>query len=293
MRISKIILENFRCFQKAEIEFHKFHALVGENGSGKTSVLEAINLATSSGMSYLTEQDFNNNDSGNLKIEVFFNEPFLVKIPDGYTSQDIPCQSVVLEAHRREKSSAGRVLSDPFVVEKTVSPLIYTGGFSSTIESLTGNIPDSVKKTDKGYEAPRKSGKAFTFTKQRLSIQNDLVNFPEVFYFDRKREDESKIGFNSLLTKVAKDLNWQYRKNWNQTDIVDKWQIFYENKIVYERAEDIETFTKSFESLLGISSKSDHKASRALSAIDEIAPDKIPQEIKTVIKKIADWGKLA
>ncbi len=208
MKITKVAIENFRCFQKAEIEFQKCHALVGENGSGKTSVLEAINYATSTGMSYLSEQDFNNQDSGALRIEVFFDEPFLIKIPDGYTSQDIPCQSVVLEAHRRDRASPGRVLSEPFVVEKYVVPAIYENGNYASSKNLTGNIPASVKQTDKGYESPRKtSPNKFTFTKQRLGIQNELVNFPEVIYFDRERENEARIGFNTLLNKIAKDLN--------------------------------------------------------------------------------------
>lgn len=37
------MLQNFRCFEQAELAFHpEFNAFVGENGSGKSSVLEAI-----------------------------------------------------------------------------------------------------------------------------------------------------------------------------------------------------------------------------------------------------------
>jgi hypothetical protein len=43
--IKSLHIENFRCFQKLDIkEFGKFNVIVGDNGSGKTSLLEAIFL---------------------------------------------------------------------------------------------------------------------------------------------------------------------------------------------------------------------------------------------------------
>jgi AAA15 family ATPase/GTPase len=201
---------------------------MGVNGTGKTSILEAINLVSSTGMAYLNEQDFNDKDKGDLSIEVFFKEAFLLRVPDGYATQDIPCAGVRLAAHRREKAAGGKAFSEPFVTEKHAIPCIYTSPTQiSGIDKLDGNIPQSINKTAKGYESPRKTGKTFEFTDKRLSLQNDLVNFPDVFYFDRDREEQARVGFNSLLTKVAKDLNWRYRKEWDQAEIKDKWEAFY------------------------------------------------------------------
>lgn len=46
MRIDKIQIENFKNFEKLEVEFEKgVNLFVGSNGSGKTSILEAINVA--------------------------------------------------------------------------------------------------------------------------------------------------------------------------------------------------------------------------------------------------------
>ena len=43
MQVDKIRLKNFRKFEEAAIPFHpKFNLLVGENGSGKTAILEAL-----------------------------------------------------------------------------------------------------------------------------------------------------------------------------------------------------------------------------------------------------------
>ncbi len=46
MRIDKIQIENFKNFEKLEVEFETgVNLFVGSNGSGKTSILEAINVA--------------------------------------------------------------------------------------------------------------------------------------------------------------------------------------------------------------------------------------------------------
>lgn len=48
MRIDRLEVENFRCFEKAEFEFSPhFNLLVGINGSGKTSLLMAVAAAAS------------------------------------------------------------------------------------------------------------------------------------------------------------------------------------------------------------------------------------------------------
>ncbi len=45
MRISKIEIDNFRCFEHLETEFHpRLNVFVGVNGSGKTALLEAMKL---------------------------------------------------------------------------------------------------------------------------------------------------------------------------------------------------------------------------------------------------------
>lgn len=46
MRIDKIRLKNFRCFEDATFPFHpEFNLIVGVNGTGKTSILEALSIA--------------------------------------------------------------------------------------------------------------------------------------------------------------------------------------------------------------------------------------------------------
>ncbi|MEI8572600.1 AAA family ATPase [Methylomonas sp. EFPC1] len=46
MKINKLNLSNFRCFENYEIDFSdRFTLLIGDNGSGKTAVLDALKLA--------------------------------------------------------------------------------------------------------------------------------------------------------------------------------------------------------------------------------------------------------
>lgn len=238
MKISRVKIENFRGHGNTELEFADHHVLVGENGSGKTAVLEAINYATSSYYlaSRLDEQDFNNADTDSIKIRVEFDKPFVVKIPDGYIHQALLAQSVELNAKRREKAAPSKVFSDPFVVSHLCSPITYKdkpeiNGISLPEGVSFNDLPWSVVKTDEGFAIGRKSGTAKDVRRDSVSLANDLIGFPNVFYFDRLRERETKSGFNSLFSKIAKDLNWRYRKGWSQEQAKEKWDAYYESII--------------------------------------------------------------
>ncbi len=55
MRLKKITLKNFRCFEHLEIDLHpRLTVFVGENGAGKTTVLDGIATAISPILTYLS-----------------------------------------------------------------------------------------------------------------------------------------------------------------------------------------------------------------------------------------------
>ena len=55
MRLKKVTLNNFRCFQNLEVELHpRLNVLVGENGAGKTAVLDGIAAGLSRVVRYLS-----------------------------------------------------------------------------------------------------------------------------------------------------------------------------------------------------------------------------------------------
>lgn len=80
MRIDKIRIENFKNFENLEVEFEKgVNLFVGSNGSGKTSILEAINVALG-GFFSLQEQKMQRGiDLSEARIEIVNKEP--IRIP--------------------------------------------------------------------------------------------------------------------------------------------------------------------------------------------------------------------
>jgi predicted ATP-binding protein involved in virulence len=57
MKINKLRLTNFRCFEEYELTFaDRFTLLIGDNGSGKTAVLDALSLAISEFLKGFLEQ---------------------------------------------------------------------------------------------------------------------------------------------------------------------------------------------------------------------------------------------
>ena len=186
--------------------------------------------------SRLDEQDFNSEDMGDINIVVEFDKPFAVKIPDGYQHQLILSTSVELNVKRRDRAAPRKAFSDPFVVSHLCLPITYAkktdiAQLSLPVDVSVDDLPSSVTESEKGYVILRKSGTNMDVRKGTVALANDLIGFPGVFYFDRQRERETKAGFNSLFTKIAKDLNWRYRKGWSQEETTDKWATYYDSVI--------------------------------------------------------------
>lgn len=60
MKIQKINIKHYRCFEEKEISFHpQFNVIIGENGSGKTAVLDAIAKFVAEATYHLTENQPN------------------------------------------------------------------------------------------------------------------------------------------------------------------------------------------------------------------------------------------
>jgi predicted ATP-binding protein involved in virulence len=66
MRIHRLEIENFRCFEKQSFEFSpQFNVFIGENGKGKTAVLDALAVAVASfflGIDGASPRAFSNSD---------------------------------------------------------------------------------------------------------------------------------------------------------------------------------------------------------------------------------------
>ena len=52
MKIKKVTLKNYKCFEKIEVDFHdKLTVIVGNNGSGKSSILDGVAVSLGNGVS--------------------------------------------------------------------------------------------------------------------------------------------------------------------------------------------------------------------------------------------------
>jgi energy-coupling factor transporter ATP-binding protein EcfA2 len=88
--IKCVTVANFRGIQKldAPVELGDLSFFIGGNGTGKTSLLEAINYCLSSSYvgSRLDVNDFHNGNDEVIEVVVEFAQPLTVKIPDGFAA---------------------------------------------------------------------------------------------------------------------------------------------------------------------------------------------------------------
>ncbi|PKN02607.1 hypothetical protein CVU76_01035 [Candidatus Dojkabacteria bacterium HGW-Dojkabacteria-1] len=235
MKIKSVTIENFRCFDTPlVVNFENYSGLVGKNGTGKTSVLEAINLATSQYYvsSRINESDFNNEE--NIRIIVEFDKCFVMLIPDGFASQYVPSNRIYLAISRRSKAAAGKALNDGYTINHFAIPYTYSSSteLSDVLEDSMLNGQESLDKLPNSvllngdedeykYKITRKSGTVKYADSRSLQLSNNMIGFPNVFYFDKDREGETSKKFNNLMSRILDDLNWRYlSKTSDETEIL-------------------------------------------------------------------------
>lgn len=243
--ISHVRIKNFRGFKDLEVVFDHHHALIGENGVGKTSILEAIRLACSPAFvaSRLSEQDFNSKDEGDIEIKVVFSNYFSCSVSDGQNKHRVPCNAVLLSARRREGPTPGKALCDPFVTEFCCLPVEY--GDRNALDE--GKLPEGVTKPkvvkavvryqdgeERGFALTTNNDTTYKIPDTELQDLNlrDAEGFPNVFMFDRDREQQTETGFKSVVSRVITELNWRFRKaidkHGSKQHLRESWDAFYQ-----------------------------------------------------------------
>ncbi|MYE07229.1 MAG: ATP-binding protein [Oligoflexia bacterium] len=71
MRISRIVIDNYRSIQKAEVNLDKFSIFVGQNNHGKTNFFEAIEWFFNK-KSSKRDEHFNRDERNQISVEIFF-----------------------------------------------------------------------------------------------------------------------------------------------------------------------------------------------------------------------------
>jgi len=194
--IKKITIKNFRGIKELkDFELKNLTLLVGENGTSKTSILEAINFCLSpyflSGR--IKHTDFYQGEDVEIEIILELDENFKVFLPDGYTKQEVECNKVCLEVKKRDRAAPNKAFSDTVVVSHYV-------------------LPRREKDNEKGWDITRKSGNKFQFDERQLSFPLESEGLPKSFYFPKNREKQLYKGFNSSISSVFDDFNWRFNK---------------------------------------------------------------------------------
>jgi len=103
--IKELKIENFRSIKSQKIALKNYTIFIGDNGTGKTSVLEAINYALSPSFlsGRIKHTDFYNGEDNPIAIELIFDSNLKAKLPDGYIKQEVEYDKVMLNIKFREK----------------------------------------------------------------------------------------------------------------------------------------------------------------------------------------------
>lgn len=218
MHITGVIIKNFRCFRHVELNFETLASLIGENGTGKTAVLEALNYAFSPSFlaSRIEEQDFHNSTEDCIEIQVTLSDSFKVNLADYLSTKEVPCDQIFLFIKRREKSSPKKALSDPYVITHYVEP------------------DNTVTKTENGWSVSRQtSSTSFNFTTRQLSFPISSDDFPKIFYFNKQRLTQADPGFNTTFDRITTEYNWRVTKNLEKIKegYEKSWQTIYTSLI--------------------------------------------------------------
>lgn len=194
-----LTIKNYKCFEEQSFEFHLpdgtpgsgLNVLIGENGCGKTAVLEALNYTDSS--SFAAENRLSIHDFKDFKQPIEINAettPFSCKMPAEWRDCTYDCKGKSFTAKSRERKAPGRVFSSAFQI--TVAATATTENYKN--------------------KAGNDSGKAIP----SLALANPSIIGAglNVFYFDKNRNRQLSTGtFKTTFERICDDLNWKFLRN--------------------------------------------------------------------------------
>jgi len=192
VKIKRIHIENYRSIKEADFNCSDYCVLIGENNSGKSNILRAINLALGElwpSERMFSEEDFYNQDTSNdLVIQVYFDSPI--------TQWQNAFKADVYGVELRCKTYKKRVKKKPAGSFKVDYTCVDDKG-------KTINIPSS----------PLKTGEKFTgsWLPMRVTslIREEGVS---VIYVDvlRSYNQQSPSSRWSVLRKLFNEVNTQF-----------------------------------------------------------------------------------
>lgn len=197
MKIKSVSIKHFRGIENlSSFDLKNLSMLIGDNGTSKTTILEAINYCLSPSFlsGRIKHTDFYNGIDEPIEITLQFDTTFKALLPDGYAKQEVECNSVSLKVKKRDRATNSKAFSDMVVVEHYV-------------------IPIAPPKKEDAWEVIRKTTeKKFTFDKRLLSFPVETEGYIKSYYYGKNREKQLQSGFNSSISSVYDDFNWRFMK---------------------------------------------------------------------------------
>ena len=209
MKIDKISIKRFRGIKELDFSIEQLSMLIGNNGTSKTTILEAIHYCLSPSFlsSRIKLSDFYLEEDEPIEITITFDQSFTALLPDGFAKQEIPCNKVYLRVKKRNRAAPNKAFSDLVVVEHFVIP---------NWERETNDKGEKL-----GWAFKRKNGSSFKFTERLLSFPVETMGLIKSYYYGKNREKQLQKGFNSSISSVFDDFNWRFTKN-VQKDLTEK-----------------------------------------------------------------------
>lgn len=215
--IKKLTIQNYKCFENESIDLSVpngnrgsgLNILIGENGNGKTSVLEALNYLTLN--SFSAENKLSVSDFFDFQKEIIIegetDEFSCGSSIDAYkfNSWSFNSSGIVFSAKNRDTKERGKLLSSPFQINNhfIINEDQYKKGDGSTATDKAGGI----KNID---------GRDKIFGNARIN-DNDELN---IFFFDKNRTRQIATGnYKTTFEKICDDLNWNFVKNLTDENI--------------------------------------------------------------------------
>lgn len=224
----KLQIRNFKCFQDETIENlavpngnkgSGLNILIGENGNGKTTFLEAVNYLTLNSYSVENRLSINDFNDYNKPIEVIAEiDEFKCSSSIGFYSKwYFKSDGISFFAESRLAKEKNKLLSSSFKSHSWFN-------ISSQYYDKNDTLKNTVDSRDKVFN--------------NSLIKDDGIN---IFYFDKNRNRQITMGnYKTTFAKILDDLNWKFRKNLkpeNEKELI--------NNIIGEYFNNIEKITGS------------------------------------------------
>lgn len=203
--LKSLKIENYKRFKEFSLDEMNIpngnqgsglNVLIGENGLGKTSILEAVNFLTQSKYSSenkLSISDFNDYNQ-DIKItgitDIFKCKSSIDFNNTASNSLHFKSNGISFEAKTRKIKEANKLLSTPFAVKN----FFLTEGKNYYKEDTSKGEIDS---------------RDLIFSDSRI-IDGSI----DVFFFDKNRSKHLTSGtYKTTFDKICDDLNWKFIKN--------------------------------------------------------------------------------